>query len=61
MDKNSALCLQHPKRDQKCLNFYSGGGPETTSNPNVEDGGRALVPQKMALFTLQNTSPLQAL
>ena len=26
MDKNSALCRQHPKRDQKCLNFYSGGG-----------------------------------
>lgn len=26
MDKNSALCPQHPKRDQNVCNFYSSGG-----------------------------------
>ena len=34
--------------------------PQFSVMPKVEDGGRALVPQKVALFTLQNTSPLQA-
>ena len=29
--------------------------------PNIKDGRRALVPQKVALFMLQNTSALQAL
>ena len=35
--------------------------PQLYVMPNVEDGRRALLPQKVALFTLQNTSPLQAL
>ena len=30
--------------------------PQLSVMPNVEDGRRALVPQKVALFTLQNTS-----
>lgn len=34
MDKNSALCSQHPKRDQKCLQFLLWWW-ETTSTPNI--------------------------